>query len=327
MTPIREPVDGNEMARELDERSRFGSFRSLELHLFHAQEKPTVAQEIGRIRESEYRAVGAGRNVGCDLDDRDLDRPGYLQLIAWDPEESEIVAMYRLIDCREAIRTSGITLLRTSTLFEFSNRFVEEVLSRSVELGRSVVNSAARRAIHGLFAMWQGLGGVLSTWRHVEYFFGNVSIYRSLGAERTARMVAFLDHWHGDPMRPVRAGNVAELPPAPEDPHERPNIQLPRDHVTQRDRDLSSVDSSALGTPLVAFAPEEYRAAFETFRERASKEGWSLPAILLSYLKSAPTMRSFDLASDPDFGNAWELAILVGREDFSRKTRKRIMTL
>lgn len=336
MIPVRTPVDGETMAKELDERSLFVPYRDLELHLFHAADKPNLTQEIGRIRETEYRAVGAGRGVECDLDERDTAKPGYLQLIAWDPEEREIVSMYRLIDCGEAVRSAGVSLLRTSTLFEFSDPFVEEVLSRSVELGRSVVNSRARRAVQGLFSIWHGLGAIFSRWRHIDYFFGNVSIYRSLGAERAARLVAFLLHWHGDPMLPVRARVAPELPPVTADADVRPDIPL-RDereagrtaaptHEGEAERGDSEIPA-ALGTPRAAISPGEYRTSFERFRDRLSTEGWSLPPILLSYLKTAPTMRVFDLASDPDFGDAWELAILVGRNDLTEKTRKRIITL
>ncbi len=336
MIPVRSPVDGEAMAREIDDRSLFVSYRDLELHLFHAADKPDLAQEIGRIREVEYRAVGAGRGVECDLDERDVTQPGYLQLIAWDPEEREVVSMYRLIDCGQAIRTAGLPLLRTSMLFEFSDSFVDEVLSRSVELGRSVVNSGARRALQGLFSIWHGLGAIFSNWRHIEYFFGNVSIYRSLGAQRAARLAGFLMHWHGDPNRPVRARVAAELPPVAEDTEERPiigrseedgpgrTVQAPDGGESQHE---NPEQPSVLGRPLAAIAPEKYRTSFERFRDRASNEGWSLPPILLSYLKTAPTLRVFDLASDSDFGDAWELAILVGRNDLTEKTRRRIMTL
>jgi len=153
---------------ELTAKTMIARFRELEVHLVHGPEAPATLEEIGRIREYEYRRVGAGRGGFVDLDRHDTQWPWYSQLVSWDPEHREIVAMYRAIRCGWALQHGGLDALRTSTLFSYSDEFVSRFLERSVELGRSVVNSDAHRAISGLFSVWVGLGAMIGEWKDVD---------------------------------------------------------------------------------------------------------------------------------------------------------------
>jgi len=204
LAPEPSPATVARIVEELRPELLLCRFRALELYVFAAAEAPTVMAEIGRLREREYRAVGAGRNVSVDID------TSYKQIIAWDPEEREIVAMYRfLAGCERTAGAEGAegaavagrttragAILRTETLFAFSPRFEREVLPVAVELGRSVVNRHARRAILGLFAVWAGLGAIIVESPRIEYFFGNVSIYPTWPVDAVELLVAFFSVWH-----------------------------------------------------------------------------------------------------------------------------------
>lgn len=283
------------VARELTDRSLVARFRELEIHLIHGPESPATLDEIGRIREREYRRVGAGRGGDRDLDRHDTEWPWYVQLVSWDPEERQIVALYRAIRCDWAIRHGGIDALRTAQLFSFSEEFVSRYLTSAVELGRSVVNSEARRALHGLFSVWVGLGALVNEWPGVEYFFGNVSLYRSLPDHALDAIIRYLALYHGAPRGLVTAREATNrwpsVSPGPANPD-----------------------------------PVRASEAFGVLRDTASAEQWGLPPILLSYIKAHPGLLALDVARDPDFGGALEVAIAIPRAGLSPRTVDRFVS-
>jgi len=68
LAPEPTPETVARMVEELRPELLLCRFRALELYVFEGTEAPTVMAEIGRLREREYRAVGAGRNVSVDID-------------------------------------------------------------------------------------------------------------------------------------------------------------------------------------------------------------------------------------------------------------------
>lgn len=287
MVEIREPVPSDVLRGELGDATRIALFRDVEVHLFAAHEAPQTMQEIGRIRELLYREVGAGRNVAADIDSRDLEWPWYSQMVSFDREHGEIVAMYRLIHCGWAIRHAGAHALRTSTLFRFSERFQVEQLPFLCELGRSVVNRYAVRAVQGLFSVWTGLGALIREWPDLHGFFGNVSVYGDVSEHQLSLLLSYLYARHGDS----------------------------DNRVTVRDDKHGVAWEAQLPAP----------SSLEELLECASRENFTVPPILVSYLKASPALVAFDTAIDPDFGDAREIAILVPTRGLTTKMRRRIV--
>jgi len=289
MKPIAKPVPPDDVARELNEDSRIASFRGLEVHLVAGPEAPATLGEIGRIREQEYRRVGAGRGGEHDLDRHDTEWPWYLQLVSWDPEAREIVAAYRAIRCDWALRNGGPGALRTHGLFEYRDRFAADYLPYAVELGRSVVNAESRKATSGLFSAWVGLGAMVREWPELRYFFGNVSLYRSLPDAAVRAIVGYLLRHHG--------------PPEP--------LVVARDPVV-------SLSPAAVAQP-------EPPGTLDELQSLAARDGWFLPPILVSYLKAHPGMLAFDVAEDADFGGAYEVAIAIPVAGLTERTVERFI--
>lgn len=279
--------------RELTEKTRIAQFKDVEIHIVYGAEAPRTLEEIGRIREREYRVVGAGRGDELDLDAYDTTPPAYAQLVSWDPDEREIVALYRAIHCGWALENRGVEALRTHQLFEFGTEFASTILPRAVELGRSVVNRSAKRAIQGLFSVWVGLGAMVREWPDIEYFFGNVSLYRSLPESAVAGILSYLYDYHAAP-----SGLVSAHEPSPAWP-----------------RDRNRADSAQ---------PRE--EAFAELERKAATEGWLFPPILLTYLKACPGLLAFDATVDQDFAEAIEVAIAVPIAELTKKTVARFIT-
>ncbi len=287
MRPLDDPISADALARELTSETYITRFKDLEVHMFTSSEAPSVLEEVGRIREFEYRRAGAGRNVARDVDSFDTGNVPYSQLVSFDRNEGELVAMYRAVHCGAALERGGTQALRTSGLFTFSNDFLRGELPHLVELGRSVVNREARRAVQGLFSVWAGLGALICEWSDIAGFFGNVSVYSDVTDEQLETLLSYLYRFHGDRECRVTA--------KPECAYRTPR-GLPR-------------------------AP----GSLQELTERASSEGWTIPPILISYLKASPGLIAFDTAVDRDFGLAREIAVMVPVDSITPKTRKRIV--
>jgi hypothetical protein len=287
------PSIAHRISTEITSRTLIARFKDLEVHLVGGAQAPATLEQIGIIREREFRRAGAGRGMEVDVDRFDTKDPAYAQIVSWDPDRGEIVAMYRAIHCGWAVRRGGLDALRTHQLFSFSDEFVRERLVRSVELGRSVVNSEARRAIQGLFSVWVGLGALVREWRDVAFFFGNVSIYRSLPESAVSAVIGYLagNHYAGS------------------------------GYVSARERTPWWVP----GPPISQVDPADRSSALRDLESRAAAEGWMVPPILLSYLKAHPGLLAFDAAVDSDFGGAIEVAIAVPVEGLSSKTWDRFI--
>ncbi|MFW6368754.1 MAG: GNAT family N-acyltransferase [Spirochaetota bacterium] len=311
------------LRQELSDTTRISRFKNLEIHMVWAAEAPSVMEEIGRIRELEYRAEGAGRNVASDVDAFDTGWPGYVQVVSFDREEGEIVAMYRAMHCGWALRHGGLEALRTHSLFSFSDEFVSRQLPQTVELGRSVVNRRARRAVQGLFSVWTGLGALLCEWSETQGFFGNVSVYEDLSNEHLAVLWRYLEAHHYDTARRVRARPEASVVPGL--PGRPPSRGAGGGGGTDAGDKAAAGRKTAAGDQTGAGDEMGIPRTLEELGERAKREGFRIPRILVSYLKAAPGLVAFDIAADADFGGAREIAIYVPVDGLGAKTRRRII--
>ena len=66
---------------------------------------PNILNEIGRLRELTFRAVGEGTNRSIDLDEFDL---YYYHLFIWDNDTDRIVGAYRVGKGKDIIARYGI---------------------------------------------------------------------------------------------------------------------------------------------------------------------------------------------------------------------------
>jgi len=292
MIEVQGPQDPEILASELGQETKIAHFKDLEIHLFAAHQAPHVMEEVGRIREIEYRREGAGRNLPRDIDPRDIVWPWYHQLVSWDPQEKELVAMYRFIPCKWALEQGGIRTLRTSELFDFSAQFVDSILSSSIELGRSVVNRNAKRAIQGLFSVWTGLGALMKEWPQIKYFFGNVTFYNQMSESAISTLVQFLQFHHGKSTKIL----------TPKHPFE---IQIPTNQAIEWSKNWDE--------------------DFQLLLSLAKQGNWEIPPILVSYLKANRGLRYYGTSADQDFGNAWEAAITVPTSNLEPKMVSRFL--
>ncbi len=211
--PIARPVDRERLAADvagLPPSARMATSGGLDALLARASQIPSVLNEIGRLRELSFRAVGEGTGRAFDLDRHDAD---YLHLFLWDPAAQEIVGAYRLGATDELIARGGAGALYTSSLFRFDPRFVRHV-TPGLELGRSFVVPHRQRTQLPLLLLWRGVGAFVARNPRYRRLFGPVSISADYqGASRELlvdhlRTHEFLPHFAEwvRPRRQVRGG-------------------------------------------------------------------------------------------------------------------------
>lgn len=133
---------------------------------------PNILNEIGRLREITFRAVGEGTNRSIDLDEFDL---YYDHLFIWDNDTSRIVGAYRVGKGKEIIDRYGVKGFYVNTLFKMRKGMMP-VLYESIELGRSFIVEDYQRKPFPLFMLWKGILYFLIKNPEYRYLIGPVTI-------------------------------------------------------------------------------------------------------------------------------------------------------
>ena len=133
MEPIIDIIDRDLLKQELT-RERFIRFTNAgknEIYIFKGHEAQALMDEVGRLREVSFRKAGGGSGKSKDVDEFDLGKYAYDQLIVWNPTDEEIIGGYRYILVRDAMDENGEYHLSTSEIVEYSEKLKKEYFSRS----------------------------------------------------------------------------------------------------------------------------------------------------------------------------------------------------
>jgi putative hemolysin len=246
---------------------------------------PWTLQELGRLRELTFRAVGEGTGRSADIDVFD---DYYEHLFIWNTETREIVGAYRLGRTDAISRRFGKRGLYTSTLFDYNDLFIK-LLGPGLELGRSFVRAEYQRSFGALMLLWKGIGEYVS--RNPRYcrLIGPVSISNDYLPLSRELLVGFLRKRSFDALAPTLV--------RPKRPFRRRfSLRSVGGHKTP-------ADIETLSTVVADLEPD----------------GKGAPVLLRQYLKLGGRMLGFNV--DPDFGNALDCLVLVDL----RKTDPRVL--
>ena len=172
---IIHPVERQSLRNALQKAEQLGETADgKKILLAEYDERSPIMDEIGRLREMTFRAVGEGTGKQKDLDHYDR---YYRHLILWDDASLEIAGAYRL---GEVWRWSDQSPdhLYSSSLFEYKPN-MKALLNEGLELGRSFVQPQYW-GLRSLDYLWQGIGAYLHSNQEVRYLFGPVSLSSSL---------------------------------------------------------------------------------------------------------------------------------------------------
>lgn len=159
-----------------------------QVYYARAKQVPWVLQEIGRLREISFRAVGEGTGKELDID---LFDSFYLHLFVWDNEAREVVGGYRLGLADEIMDKYGMSGLYSYSLFKYSRSFVNRI-NPAVELGRSFVRPEYQRNFTPLMLLWKGIGRFVAKHPRYAVLFGPVSISNEYSSMSQQLLIEFL---------------------------------------------------------------------------------------------------------------------------------------
>lgn len=253
---------------------------------FRADQAPSLMYEVGRLRETCFRAVGEGTGESVDVDHYDA---SYTQILAVDRQCGSVMGGYRAARMDQHLRSSGPDGLYSSTLFDYHPDLLDQLM-QSVELGRSFVAPRWQRSLRGLPLLWRGLGRWMSQQQGCTAMMGPVSLDQNYADSTLEAIVGFLWRHHG----------------------------LESAHRLVRPRTPFVVEGSAF----VVGSHIESAAALERWVH--AQEGRGMPVLLRQYLKLGAKVLGFNV--DPDFQNCLDVLIRVEVAQIGAHTRKRYMS-
>ena len=270
-----------------------------EIYVITAQDSPNVMKEIGRLREVAFREAGGGTGKSMDIDEFDTMDNGYKQLIVWNPEAEEIIGGYRyLLGTDVKLDDKGQPILATSHMFHFSDKFINDYLPQTIELGRSFVSleyQSSKMGAKSLFALdnlWDGLGALTVIMPNVKYFFGKMTMYPSY-VRKGRDMILFCLKKHFDdhdhliiPTKPLK-------------------IETDEEELRQ------------------LFCEDSFRDDYKILNREIRKMGYNIPPLVNAYMSLSPTMKMFGTAINYGFGDVEETGILIAVDEILEEKRIR----
>ena len=270
-----------------------------EIYVITANNSPNVMKEIGRLREIAFREAGGGTGKSMDIDEFDDGENCYKQLIVWNPEGEEIIGGYRyMLGTDWKLNADRQPILATSHMFHFSDKFIDEYMPYTVELGRSFVSleyQSSRMGSKSLFALdnlWDGLGALTVIRPNIKYFFGKMTMYPSYIRRGRDMILYFLKKHFDDkenliiPMKPLK--------------------------IETDERELKEL-----------FCEDDFKKDYRILNREIRKLGYNIPPLVNAYMGLSPTMKLFGTAINYGFGDVEETGILITVDEILEEKRIR----
>ena len=265
-------------------------------------DSPNVMREIARLREISFRDAGGGTGNEMDIDAYDIAEKPFKQLIVWSPEDKEIIGGYRYIHGNDIeISKDGNVKSATAELFKYSDKFIEEFLPVSIELGRSFIQPSfqasfnIRKGIYSLDNLWDGLGAMVIDNPDIKYFFGKFTMYTHYDKLARDLLLYFLKKHCPDNEGLMK-------------PHEPVLLET----------DIEILKNTFDGVNF----DEDFKILFQKVRQQHE----NIPPLINAYITLSPTMRTFGTAINHHFGNVEETGLLVTIDDIYDFKKERHLT-
>lgn len=298
---IIDPVDVELIEAELTRERllRSSNKGNNEIYVVDGRECVATMREIGRLREIAFRTAGGGTGKSCDIDEFDLMDPPCRQLVVWDPENKIILGGYRFIIGRDIrLDSNGIPRIATSHMFKFSNKFVEDYLPQTIELGRSFVrleyqsSKSGAKALFALDNLWDGLGALTVVYPEIKYLFGKMTMYPNYSIDCRNMILYFLHKHFPDTeelVRPIRP--------------------------FETDMDNEKMQSLFVG--------DNFKEDYKILNHAIRQYGFNIPPLVNSYMSLSPTMKMFGTAINDEFGDVEESGIFFAISEIFEEKKKR----
>ncbi len=301
MEPIIAPISKDIIKSELSPAKKLRDTNKghNEIYIVNHFDSPNIMKEIGRLREEAFRDSGGGSGLSMDIDEFDTMEHPYQQLIVWDPDAEKIIGGYRyLLGTDIKIDEKGQPVLATAHMFHFSEKFINEYLPYTIELGRSFIapeyqsRQAGMKALFALDNLWDGLGALAIEKPDMKYFFGKMTMYPEYNREARDLIQHFLFKHFEDKEKLV----------TPVDPL------------------VIETDKAYMDSILTA---EDFDEDYKLLNAAVRKHGVNIPPLVNSYMSLSPTMKMFGGGINHEFSEAEETCILITFDEIHDAKKER----
>jgi hypothetical protein len=175
-------------------------------------------------------------------------------------------------------------------LFKYSEKFINDYLRQTIELGRSFVQPLyqptfnLRRGLYALDNLWDGLGALVIENPDVKYLFGKVTMYTDFDTYARDLILFFMKKYFPDNEQLIY-----------------PKIPL---ELSTPEKILNNI-----------FSGYNYDEDYKTLVQKVRKLGENIPPLFNAYMNLSSTMKSFGTAVNDHFGNVEETGILITIND------------
>jgi putative hemolysin len=265
--------------------------KNYEVFLAPANEMPNTLQEIGRLREITFRAIGEGTNEAIDLDKFDR---YYHHMFLWDSDAKKIAGAYRMGLGSEIFKKYGIDGFYLQDLFRFEPE-LHTMMSQSIEMGRAFIIKEYQLKPMPLFLLWRGIIHTTLRFPEHKYLIGGVSISNQFSNFSKSLMIEFMKSHYYDPY-------VAQYI------HPKKEFK-----VRLKDADKEFVfDESAADLN-----------KFDKLIDEVEPGSLRLPVLIKKYIKQNAKVVAFNV--DPLFNNAIDGLMYIRIADLPESTVKPVM--
>ena len=301
MEPIIAPISTDILKSELTPAKKLRDTNKghNEIYIVNHHDSPNTMMEIARLREEAFRDSGGGSGMSMDIDEFDTMENPYQQLIVWDPDADKIIGGYRYILGTDIkLDDNGQPVLATSHMFRFSEKFINDYLPYTIELGRSFIapeyqsRQAGTKALFALDNLWDGLGALAIEKPDMKYFFGKMTMYPDYNREARDLIQHFLFKHFGDKEKLVT-------------PIEPLKIET---------------DKAYMDSILTA---DEFADDYKLLNAEVRKHGVNIPPLVNSYMSLSPTMKMFGGGINHEFSEAEETCILITFDEIHEAKKER----
>ncbi len=296
MEPIIAPICPDLLKSELtpDKKLRDTNKGGNIIYIINHHDSPNVMMEIGRLREEAFREAGGGSGMSMDIDEFDTMENPYQQLIVWDPDNEKIIGGYRYILGNDIkLDEKGRPMLATSHMFHFSDKFINEYLRHTIELGRSFIvpeyqsRQAGTKALFALDNLWDGLGALAIENPDMKYFFGKMTMYPEYNRVARDLIQHFLFKHFED----------------------KENLVTPIDPIVI-ETDRAYMDN--------LLTEDDFKADYVLLNAEVRKRGVNIPPLVNAYMGLSPTMKMFGGGINHEFSEVEETCIMITFDEIYR---------
>jgi hypothetical protein len=289
MEAIIQPVERillkKELSNELYVRKTNNGSNSI--YIFTHDQAPNLMREVGRLREISFRDAGGGTGKSMDIDEFDIAKVPFRQLIVWSPEDEEIVGGYRFVVGHEVDKDqTGHPLTPTAELFSFSQKYIDQYWPVTIELGRSWVQPNyqptvnLRKGMYSLDNLWDGLGAITIDNPDARYFFGKITMYPTYDPFGRDMILFFMHKYFPD----------------------KDKLVEPKEPL------VIETDTNVLQN---IFSGVNYEEDYKILIQKIRRLNEQIPPLVNAYMNLSGSMRTFGTAINPGFGNVEETAISI----------------